>query len=69
MEKTKKFIEDQFKKYDDLYWEWQAKLDIKHKEFNKLQNEFNNMRDDVHIYNMERIQYQELLNEFKEESN
>lgn len=63
MEKTKKFIETELQKYDDLYWEWHSKVQEKEKAIAQLQNEVNYLKADVTKYDAERKYYQELYDE------
>ena len=64
MEKTKKFIETELQKYDDLYWEYHSKVQEKEKVITQLQNEVNYLKADVAKYDAERKHYQELYKEF-----
>ena len=63
MEKTKKFIETELQKYDDLYWEWHSKVQEKEKVIAQLQNEVNYLKEDVAKYDAERKHYQELYDD------
>lgn len=63
MEKTKKFIETELQKYDDLYWKWHSKAQEKEKVIAHLQKEVDYLKADVAKYDAERKHYQELYDE------
>jgi CII-binding regulator of phage lambda lysogenization HflD len=63
MEKTKKFIESELQKYNDLYWKWNSKLENKKKILEQLQYEINYIQQDVDKFDSERKHYQELYDE------
>lgn len=63
MEKTKKFIETELQKYDDLYWKWYSEVKEKEKVIAQLQNEVNHLKSDVAKYDAERKHYKELYDE------
>ena len=63
MEKTKKFIETELQKYDDLYWKWHSKVQEKEKVIAHLQKEVDYLKADVAKYDAERKHYQELYDE------
>lgn len=63
MEKTKKFIESELEKYNDLYWEWKCRVQEKENIIKKLQDEVNYLKADVEKYDSQRKYYQELFDE------
>ncbi len=66
MNKTKKFIEDEFEKYETLYWSMYDRVLTKEKELTALQNEVNSLKREISGYDTERKHFQELLNELNQ---
>lgn len=63
MEKTKKYIQEQYDEYDNLYWDTMHKCKIKEDQLQILQNEVNSLKSDMNAFKNKRDHYEELLNE------
>ena len=64
MEKTKKFVESELQKYEDLYWKVFSQIEEKEKEIKELQHHLSSLKTEIRDYDTQRKYFQELYNEF-----
>jgi hypothetical protein len=67
MEKTRKYLEDNFNHNEKLYFDCYVKLQEKREQLLDLQRQCESLKNDVDRYDSQRKQYQDMLNELNEE--